>query len=99
MWNCECGDLLVTTKTPRAQLWQSSKYGIPVVAPKSTRRAYGLLTFLGILGAHHFYLGQVERGSLYLATLGLFGLGVVYDLVFLSAQVRRVNMHRQLGVR
>lgn len=80
-------------------LWQTSRFGIPVVAPKSTKRAYLLLAATGILGIHHFYLGQQERGGLYLATLGLFGLGVLYDALFLRGQVRRVNERRRLGVR
>ena len=38
--------------------------------------AWLLLTFLGLLGIHRFYLGKIVTGLLYLLTGGLFGLGV-----------------------
>src|SRR5262245_18210791 len=38
-----------------------------------------LLTFLGFFGIHRFYLGKYLTGILYLLTLGLIGLGVLYD--------------------
>lgn len=38
-----------------------------------------LLVFLGLFGAHHFYVGNYRRGVLYLLTLGLLGIGVIYD--------------------
>lgn len=41
---------------------------------------WALLVFLGLLGAHHFYVGHWKRGLLYLFTLGFVGIGVIYDL-------------------
>ena len=38
-----------------------------------------LLTFLGLLGVHRMYMGKWITGILYLCTLGLLGLGVLYD--------------------
>lgn len=38
-----------------------------------------LLLFGGVFGAHHFYVGNWKKGLLYLFTLGLLGLGVLYD--------------------
>ena len=44
-----------------------------------------LLCFgLGVFGAHRFYAGRWRTGLLYLLTLGLFGIGMVVDLVRLS---------------
>lgn len=40
---------------------------------------WALLVSLGLFGAHHFYVGRWQRGLLYLCTLGLFGVGVIYD--------------------
>lgn len=40
-----------------------------------------LCFFLGSLGAHKFYRKQYGMGVLYLCTLGLFGIGVLVDLI------------------
>ena len=50
---------------------------------------------LGFLGAHRFYLGRGASGVLYLFTLGLLGLGVLYDLVALGDMIRDYNHLRQ----
>jgi TM2 domain-containing membrane protein YozV len=50
-----------------------------------------LLTFLGALGIHRFYLGKWISGLLYLATGGVFGLGVLYDHWTLNEQVSIAN--------
>lgn len=42
-----------------------------------------LCLFLGILGIHKFYEGRILFGIIYLCTGGLFGIGVVVDLVIL----------------
>lgn len=40
-----------------------------------------LLVFLGVVGAHRFYLGDIGMGVLYLLTGGLCGIGVLIDLI------------------
>ena len=40
-----------------------------------------LCLFLGGVGAHKFYEGKVGMGILYILTIGLFGIGVVVDLI------------------
>ncbi|HKK17375.1 MAG TPA: TM2 domain-containing protein, partial [Opitutales bacterium] len=48
-----------------------------------------LLLNAGVFGAHHFYVKNYLRGAVYLGTLGLFGVGVVYDLIrFASGKLR-----------
>lgn len=52
-------------------------------ARKSTksRLAAFLLCFLfGVLGTHYFYCGRPGMGTLYLITLGFWGIGVIFDL-------------------
>jgi hypothetical protein len=39
-----------------------------------------LCLFLGWLGAHRFYERKIPSGILYLCTLGLLGIGVLFDL-------------------
>ncbi len=53
--------------------------------------AWLLLTFLGLLGLHRFYLGKWVTGLLYLLTAGLFGLGYLYDYWTLNGQVDEIN--------
>lgn len=68
------------------------------VTLKQTPIAYVLWFFLGVLGVHHFYLGKIGRGILYLLTVGVFGIGLLIDLFTLPAQVRAVNAQRVTGV-
>jgi TM2 domain-containing membrane protein YozV len=53
-----------------------------------------LLCFLGIFGAHRFYLGKWVTGLIWLFTCGLFLLGLLYDLWTLNEQIDDVNHGR-----
>jgi len=57
--------------------------------------AWLLLTFLGVFGAHRFYLGKWGTGLLYLLTGGLLFIGLLYDLWTLNSQVSETNLARQ----
>jgi len=59
--------------------------------PKATLTAYLLLIFFGIIGAHKFYLNRPGIGVLYIFTLGLLLVGVIYDLFTLPKQVAKRN--------
>lgn len=39
-----------------------------------------LALFLGMYGGHYFYLGKYKKAILYLFTVGLFGIGWLYDI-------------------
>ena len=56
--------------------------------------AWILLTFLGLLGVHRMYMGKWLTGILYLLTVGLFGLGYLYDYWTLNGQVDELNRRR-----
>ncbi|NLJ81636.1 MAG: NINE protein [Bacteroidales bacterium] len=58
---------------------------------KSKVTAYLLWFFLGIFGAHKFYLGKVGMGILYLFTFGLFFIGWFIDLFTLGSKVDLYN--------
>lgn len=42
-----------------------------------------LFLFFGLFRAHKFYEGRFLLGIVYLCTLGLTGVGVIFDLVIL----------------
>ena len=50
---------------------------------KSKWVSFFLCLFLGVIGAHKFYEGRVLLGIIYLLTAGLFGVGIVIDLIVL----------------
>ena len=53
--------------------------------------AWVLLTFLGLFGLHRFYLGKWFTGIIYLLTLGLCGIGYLYDYWTLNGQIDALN--------
>ena len=53
--------------------------------------AWILLTFLGLLGIHRFYLGKIVTGLIYLLSGGLFGFGLLYDFWTLNGQISELN--------
>lgn len=77
---------------------------MPMLEDKAERRfrageysytiAWVALTFLGIFGVHRFYQGKIGTGLLYLLTLGLFGIGVLYDYWTLNDQLSQRNSER-----
>ena len=58
---------------------------------KSYTVSWVLLTFLGWLGIHRFYMGKWITGILYLCTGGLLLVGVLYDYWTLNGQVNDIN--------
>ncbi len=64
--------------------------------PTNYSVAWILLTFLGIFGLHRFYLGKWVTGLLYLLTVGLLGLGILYDYWTLNSQISERNHARSM---
>lgn len=58
---------------------------------KSQVKGYLLLIFFGWLGAHRYYLGRWKTGLLYMVSLGFFGYGILFDLIFLYFMVKKRN--------
>jgi TM2 domain-containing membrane protein YozV len=67
-----------------------------IAGPKDYSLAWILLTFLGVFGVHRFYLGKFGTGILYLVTLGIFGIGLIYDFWTLNSQISELNVSKQL---
>jgi TM2 domain-containing membrane protein YozV len=87
--------------------WLVDLFLIPSMARRTDRRyvagaidyslAWILLTFLGVFGLHRFYLGKWVTGLLYPVTLGLFGIGLVYDFWTLNSQISELNLGKQVN--
>lgn len=75
-----------------APVFHELQYGVRRLAESAKRR---LLTFLGIFGAHRFYLEKWISGIIYLLTGGLLGVGYLYDLWTLNDQVTLVNQRQR----
>lgn len=60
-------------------------YAGELYSNKSRALTLILAFFLGIIGAHCFYVGRVGRGLLFLFTAGLFGIGWIWDIVQIIA--------------
>ncbi len=85
--------------------WIIDVFLIPSMARQADRRyaagatdysvAWILLTFLGVFGIHRFYMGKWGTGLLYLITLGLFGIGLIYDFWTLNSQISERNLSKQ----
>jgi TM2 domain-containing membrane protein YozV len=53
--------------------------------------AWILLTFLGLLGIHRFYMKKWITGALFFLTGSFLGLGYVYDFWTLNSQIDELN--------
>lgn len=66
-----------------------------IESEKSRWTAFILCLFLGFLGVHRFYVGKWGTGIIYMFSFGLFGFGILIDLiVILSGGFRDKWGHR-----
>ena len=81
--------------------WLLDLFFIPSMARRADLRfsegrisynaAWILLTFLGLFGIHRFYMGKWISALIYLCTLGIFGIGYIYDYWTLNDQITVIN--------
>lgn len=76
---------------PRLEAQADRRY---IAGDKNYTVAWVLLTFTGVFGLHRLYMGKVFTGLLYLFTLGLFGIGLLYDYWTLNEQLSTLNTER-----
>ena len=50
-----------------------------------------ILWIFGFTGSHRFYYGKPVSGTLYFFTLGLLGIGYLYDFWTLNDQITVIN--------
>lgn len=55
----------------------------PAKSRKSRLAALVLCVLLGVLGLHHFYVGRIGMGLLFLFTGGIAGIGWIIDIVLI----------------
>jgi TM2 domain-containing membrane protein YozV len=55
-----------------------------------------LISVFGWLGLHHFYLGKILKGIIWILTFGFFGIGAIFDLFTIGKTVDNYNMKRDL---
>lgn len=65
---------------------------------KSKGIAYALWFFLGVLGGHRFYSGNVGIGIAMLLTLGGLGIWAFLDVFFIGNAIERKNQETELQI-
>ena len=65
---------------------------------KGKGTAYLLWFFLGTVGAHRFYLGDIGKGLLLLFTLGGLFIGAIVDVFFIGSRVESRNEEIELNI-
>ena len=63
---------------------------------KGTAYLLSLVSIFGWLGFHHFYLGKIGKGIIWILTGGVFGIGSLIDLFTLGSAVERYNTDQEL---
>ena len=82
------GGLMVHSFKPKNPNGEKAgtRSGFPVdVSDKDRWLALALCFFVGALGIHLFYVGKKGKGILYIFTFGVFGIGVLIDLIKIAA--------------
>lgn len=63
---------------------------------KGTAYLLWLISIFGWLGFHHFYLGKIGKGIIWILSGGVFGIGSLVDLFTLGGDVERYNTNEEL---
>ncbi len=86
----------VPVQTVVQQTYTPTAAYVPQTGSKDVVVAYLLWFFIGIFGAHRFYLGHAGMGILYLFTFGLFGIGWIIDAILMPQLVYQANNPNQI---
>ncbi len=61
----------------------AKNYAASKISLKDRNMAFIFCVLFGYLGIHRFYVGKYISGTLYLLTLGLFGIGWIVDIIMI----------------
>ena len=78
-----CGMQVEELKGSEKIIINNSNINSRMLGEKNKWIALALCIFLGILGGHKFYEGKTGLGVLYIFTGGLFGIGLLVDIITL----------------
>lgn len=83
--NNEQPQIVINNANTNSNVNQNTNANVGVVGGNAKNKwvAFALCLFAGWLGAHKFYEGKIVMGVLYLFTCGLFGFGVLVDLIII----------------
>ena len=66
------------------------------VSPRARLVTLLLCIFLGIFGAHRFYVGKIGTAILMMCTLGGFGIWTMVDIIFIVCGIFRDKQGRRI---
>ena len=64
---------------------------VTMTSDKKKTTALILCIFLGMFGAHYFYVGRIGKGVLALCTVNFFGVGWILDIIKIATGGFRDN--------
>ncbi len=81
---------------PKSQMSRIQTFNNQSMKTKGTAYLLWFLSIFGWLGFHHFYMGKIGKGILWILTGGVFGIGSLIDLFTLGGQVESYNTKQEL---
>ena len=79
-------------------LLKSTRLSRSMAGTKRSATAYFFAFIGGLFGFHHLYLGRTQHALLWFTTFGGFGIGVLYEILFLMKNYVREANQDQLAV-
>ena len=83
--NCQVCGAMNPPGTTTCEKCYSATDPNAVYSDKNRTTALVLALLLGVIGGHRFYVGKTGMGILYIFTAGLFGIGILIDMIKIIA--------------
>jgi len=85
------------SRSMNARVRKTNTMNTPPVPSTHSKTIGYLLWIVGFTGAHRFYFGKPITGTLWLFTLGLFGIGWLVDLFLIPSMDRAADRRFATG--